>query len=851
LLKLSRRQVRHEDVVAEQYAMLRRAALHLARGDDTEAGDLLHDMFVRFLLLRPELERIDHLDGYLYTMLRNVYLSRLRRHGRRNALITDGVDVDLLASMVHEPQAGDRLRMHDDLIRIVAHACERTRVSRGASAWVLRCLHGYYPAEIAHVMKMPPRAVDRALHVARREAVEELRRPSRRLLARLRGTRRWRDLHAGVDASDPLDAVQALRARVFASVAGPCLTEDQLVDLYRPESDDPAGTLVMAHVVACAGCLDRINHHLGLSPLNMRDPLETNGTRRPRGGGAGGNDGDEGSGEGRGSARGGAARARGKGRNGDGLDPLLRRTHETITSIVDHVPQELRIAANGFDLGAQPVTGTVTVQELAVRLAEALAFIEIFDERGTLVCYWPAPLPIDGALEEHITIDLADGRRVELEVSLTDDCPRLRMRYTDERVSTVGLRAVRPDDGRPLVTALAFTGAAHRVPWWRWIVPSRIVPSPRIATAVGALVVLWMIFVGPVTTWAAIEHIGRAAADAIRTLISSPPSAPSSSSAPVPVSPGPSPSAPAAPAARAEAAAPVFSSSELADLEMDARVMLHAMKADLGEDITLTASPAGVVVQGVVASGARRVAIARAFTGRDGVRVQVRTVHDVAAVTRMKGSRTRGASEGQRGARGAAAGDATTPVAVESPESLRPILEDVLVARLPDPPARAAFVNGTLAHADEALTRMWALRRLAERYPPREVTRLGPRSSQALATLVDDHAAALDAAIDALTTRVTPLLAAAGTVDAAAGDAEERLSIMQMFAQVNALHAETHALLAGGSVAAIASSATPATPATPDHPDARQSAARTLLTRLRHVTRALNEPDFAHEMRPR
>src|SRR5688572_14455003 len=106
--------------------MLRRAALHLAHGDEAEAGDLLHDTFVRFLLLRPPLERIDRLDGYLYTMLRNVYLSRQRRHWRRSALIADGVDVDLLAGMVDEPQTGARLRMRDDLIRIVAHACERT-----------------------------------------------------------------------------------------------------------------------------------------------------------------------------------------------------------------------------------------------------------------------------------------------------------------------------------------------------------------------------------------------------------------------------------------------------------------------------------------------------------------------------------------------------------------------------------------------------------------------------------------------------------------------------------------------------------------------------------------------------
>ena len=163
----------------KRYAMLRRAALYLARGDEAEAGDLLHDTFVRFLLLRPRLDAIGNLDGYLYTMLRNVYLSRQRRHVRRKALVAETIDVDLLAVMVDEPEPDERLRMRDDLMRLVDHACERTRVSRGASAWVLRCVHGYYPAEIARLMKMPPRAVDRALHVARREALEELRRPSR------------------------------------------------------------------------------------------------------------------------------------------------------------------------------------------------------------------------------------------------------------------------------------------------------------------------------------------------------------------------------------------------------------------------------------------------------------------------------------------------------------------------------------------------------------------------------------------------------------------------------------------------------------------------------------------------
>jgi hypothetical protein len=200
----------------------------------------------------------------------------------------------------------------------------------------------------------------------------------------------------------------------------------------------------------------------------------------------------------------------------------------------------------------------------------------------------------------------------------------------------------------------------------------------------------------------------------------------------------------------------------------------------------------------------------------------------VAAVTRMKGTRT--------GARTSTAkSDAVAPVAVESPESLRPILEDLLVARFPEPAPRAAFVNATLAHADEALTRAWALRRLAERYTAREASRLSPRSSQALATLVDDHAAALRAAIDALASRVTPLLANPSGVgdDATGAPADDRLSIMQMFADVNALHAETHALLAGGS-ARIAAPAT-----------------ATLLSHLRRIAHASSQPDFAAELRLR
>jgi RNA polymerase sigma factor (sigma-70 family) len=899
VLKLSRRQRDHEDVVAEGYAALRRAALYLARGDEAEAGDLLHDTFVRFLLLRPRLDAIGNLDGYLYTMLRNVYLSRQRRHVRRKALVAETIDVDLLAVMVDEPEPDERLRMRDDLMRLVDHARERTRVSRAASAWILRCVHGYYPAEIARVMKMAPRAVDRALHVARREALEELRKPARRRRDRDGGAggpggvgQRWRDrhvdLHGGDDGGEPLDTLQALRVRLFDSVDGACLSDDGLAELYRPspaahaahadaagaagadaEADagdaEPAGTLLMAHVVACAGCLDRINHHLDLPPLKTRDPVESSGTRRRRGGEPGGTGGPGGSG---GPAGAGPVEhhSEGKGgsasRGGAGLEPLLRRTRDTIASIVDHVPRELRIAANGLELGALPVAGVVTVQELAVRLAESLAFVEVFDERGALVCYWPAQVPREGMLDDDITIELPDGRSIELRVSLMDDCPRLRVRYTDARLNAAarvgvgvsvsvgaGIDTGAGVDGgaelweRRRAPRIAIEEAAGHVPWWRWFVP-----SPRVAIVAGALVMLWMILIGPTTTWAALGDLGRAAVAVIRSLMTSRPPA----TQPV-AAPSAPPAAAAAPSAivppRAGSPARVFSPSELSDLEMAVRIALHDVQADLGEDITLRATPAGVAVQGVVGGAARRDSIASALAGLDGARMNVRTADEVAALARANGTRgTRGTLPARR-IDGVEPSSSVGAVGAGESPAFANAIQKALAERMPAPTDRAAFVNETLARADEALARAWALRRLADRYQPRDVTGLSRRSSQSLATLMDDHTAALRRAVDVLITRVTPLVAAAEGIDnenagaALRGDVSDasdtRLSIMEIFTLVNAWHTDAHALLAGARVTRV----TNVTPSA-DHPDTLRPAAREWLIRLHRIQDALKQPDF-------
>src|ERR687888_329085 len=78
-----RGQGRHEDVFLARYGALRAWALRLTEGDAARAEDLVHDAFVQFTLARPDLGRVENLDGYLYQMLRNLNVSQMRRARRR------------------------------------------------------------------------------------------------------------------------------------------------------------------------------------------------------------------------------------------------------------------------------------------------------------------------------------------------------------------------------------------------------------------------------------------------------------------------------------------------------------------------------------------------------------------------------------------------------------------------------------------------------------------------------------------------------------------------------------------------------------------------------------------------
>jgi DNA-directed RNA polymerase specialized sigma24 family protein len=66
----------HEDFFIERYEWLLSVALHLTGHDRGRAEDLVHDAFIRFTLTHPDPQSIQNLDGYLYTLLRNLSFAK-------------------------------------------------------------------------------------------------------------------------------------------------------------------------------------------------------------------------------------------------------------------------------------------------------------------------------------------------------------------------------------------------------------------------------------------------------------------------------------------------------------------------------------------------------------------------------------------------------------------------------------------------------------------------------------------------------------------------------------------------------------------------------------------------------
>src|SRR5690349_5206111 len=342
-----------EQMFTDRYANLRVWAIYLTHHEST-ADDLVHDLYVQWMLSRTRLEEIENIDGYLRTMLRNMHFSRMSRAAQRlqeTTLSIADYDSGQLSWTAIEPPR--RMQASEELHQICAYACFRKETSKAASVLLLRFFHNYFPSEIASVLNRSRNCVDQWQRLARREAKSFMNRPGGLKFVNGEAPARPAVRYLRSDC----DLMFDLRQLIFSSCHGDCLPQQELNEVYAGGNDEKLTTGKLAHIVSCPKCLDVVNGILGLPVLSERYRESTEHKEPPSdptGGGASG---------------GGPTELRRK------LAHRLRQTHE-------HKPHELRIAVNGLLVSSMKVGSEISELDLNLAPEDPIEFVEIYSEQG-------------------------------------------------------------------------------------------------------------------------------------------------------------------------------------------------------------------------------------------------------------------------------------------------------------------------------------------------------------------------------------------------------------------------------------------------------------------------------------
>jgi RNA polymerase sigma factor (sigma-70 family) len=389
-----------EQLFTDRYANLRVWAMYLTHHQST-ADDLVHDLYVQWMLSRTRLEEIENIDGYLRTMLRNMHFSRMSRAAQRlqeTTLSIADYDSGQLSWTAIEPPR--RMQASEELHQICAYACFRKESSKAASVLLLRFFHNYFPSEIASVLKSSRNCVDQWQRLARREAKSFMNRPGGLRFVNGDAPARPAVRYLRSDC----DLMFDLRQLIFSSCHGDCLSQQELNEVYAGGNDETLTTGKLAHIVSCPKCLDVVNAILGLPVLSERYRESTEHKEPPSdatGGGASG---------------GGPTELRSK------LANRLRRTHE-------HKPHELRVAVNGLLVSAMKVSSEISELDLNLAPEDPIEFVEIYSEQGIQLLFFSIN-PNGPQFEQWAWIELSEGRL--LEASYQDaGGPSLHVVYRD------------------------------------------------------------------------------------------------------------------------------------------------------------------------------------------------------------------------------------------------------------------------------------------------------------------------------------------------------------------------------------------------------------------------------------
>jgi DNA-directed RNA polymerase specialized sigma24 family protein len=462
LLRLVRREPpkpedEHGSAFIARYRALHAYAIRVVGRDRGRADDLVQDAYIQFTLTRPDLERIASVDGYLRTLIRNLHVSWIRRTtGQRfeHVAIQDYDSAELALTLApHEHLA----RVRHDLIRVCEYGCLRKETTKTASVLLLRFFHGFYPGEIAAILRATPRIVNDLLWKARSEAKAFIETPRLDVKPWPAGV----DLaHAEKDTSS--DILPELQRAIFSTRRPPCLPPRDLASWLEPRHRSALDRATLSHIASCRECLNRICRRLGLASVDER------------------HDGDRPS-----------TRTRGDG-TGQGSTPppsFEQRARKRVRDVREHRPRQLRISINGHDVGVLAVESARNEVRWTVRQDELVAFAEVHSEQGLRLALLHVERPPHGDLRQRISIEMSDDRQLELGIDFAGVHPVVTVEYADRSMRPAPLSQVE-DELTPGPTAVDLSSRVPRDAWWRRLWERWSTHQPVALALVGVTIVL-------------------------------------------------------------------------------------------------------------------------------------------------------------------------------------------------------------------------------------------------------------------------------------------------------------------------------------------------------------------------
>jgi RNA polymerase sigma factor (sigma-70 family) len=439
------------DFLRLHYAKVFAWCLQITSNDIHEAEDLIQDAFVLLSNASVSAEDLRNIEGYIYTVLRNLHRSRFERRRRHVPLPILEYDCARLGLSVTD--SSSLLIVADQLRRICRFACERKETSRAGSVLILRFFHGYYPTEIAAILLSSRESVEEYLRTIRREACDFLAGTAKTALLNIKAKGTTEGLAAGSALAEETTEtlLDELRRYIFDSCSSTCPGSLALARWYRPEAVSPLPVQVLAHIASCPRCLEEVSRLLKLLPLDTRNPSDSAGKQS-------------------GSDFTVFSRRSSKKRRRAGSDNL-KRLVRVAGDLFEHKPERLLIAVNGQPIAAQPVVGPRSEITLRLRQSAGIDFIEVFSEQDVrLLMISIRELPPDGPFEQSAITRLSGDRELRATFQYTSPWPSVHVLYLSQAPPHLA-EAPTPTDGQLQNAEQHWRWTLRRPSWhpvWRW-----------------------------------------------------------------------------------------------------------------------------------------------------------------------------------------------------------------------------------------------------------------------------------------------------------------------------------------------------------------------------------------------